>query len=97
MLQDRNYKQILLKQAKKKPEIFWDIPKESIDNLSNESLIERLLNYGDMDQLRSIVKDKEEFKKNYLRIRNQKRCNLFPEVVNYIDLYLNKNAQRNTK
>jgi hypothetical protein len=93
MLQDRNYKQILLKQAKKKPEIFWDIPKESIDDLNNESLLERLLNYGDMDQLRSIVKDREEFKKNYLRVRNKKRCNLFPEVVNYIDLYLKHKSE----
>jgi hypothetical protein len=97
MLQDRNYKQILLKQAKRKPEIFWDIPKKSIENLSNESLLERLLNYGDMDQLRKIVKNKKEFEKNYLKIRNKKRCNLFPEVINYIDLYLNKDAQRSIK
>jgi hypothetical protein len=46
-----------------------------------------------MDQLRSIVKDREEFKKNYLRVRNKKRCNLFPEVVNYIDLYLKHKSE----
>jgi hypothetical protein len=97
MLQDRNYKQILLKQAKQTPEIFWDIPKKSIDNLSNEALLERLLNYGDMDQLREIVKNKKAFKKNYLKIRNKKRCNLFPEVVNYIDLYLSKDEDKSVK
>lgn len=79
------------KEAKKNNQIFWDIPKNDINSLSPHALIERFLNYGDMQQFRKISKDKASFKKIYSDIKNKDRNNLSPLVINYVDLYLKKN------
>ena len=92
MLRQTKYKKSLLKQALKKPSIFWDIHQKDIKNLSEEALMERILNYGDIDQLRNILKNKPDFINTYSKIREKKRCNLFPEVINYIDIYIKNNA-----
>jgi hypothetical protein len=87
-----SYINTLKKQALKDSDIFWDIPKDKISQLSEEAIVERILNYGDMDQLRAVTKNKEKFSKIYTKIRDKKRCNLSPLVINYIDLYLEKHA-----
>jgi hypothetical protein len=86
----KSFKSVLVKQAKLNPDIFWDIDKEKIHKLSKEAILERILNYGNFDQLRIIVKYKRDFKKTYYTVRNKERNNLRPEVVNYINLYLEK-------
>jgi hypothetical protein len=88
----KTYSQVLKREALKNKKIFWDIPKEDIINLSDAALVERILNYGNMDQFRNIVKDKESFTNIHLKIRNKKRCNLSPLTINYVDLYLRNNA-----
>ncbi|HCC67871.1 TPA: hypothetical protein DEP90_01490 [Patescibacteria group bacterium] len=85
-----NYHSILLAQAKTTPSIFWDIDKDSLSKVSQEALLERILNYGNFEQLKDIVKRRKKFKKIYKTIRNKQRCNLRPEVINYIDLFLEK-------
>lgn len=87
-----SYTNILRKESLKNSKIFWDIPKEKVSQLSDDAMLERILNYGDMDQLREVLKNKEDFKKIYSKIRNKKRTNLSPLVINYIDLYLKKHA-----
>lgn len=87
-----NYQSVLLSQAKLTPEIFWDIDKDAINQLSKEALLERLLNFGNWDQLKAVTRNKKQFKKIYQEIRKKQRCNLRPEVSNYIDLYLSKYA-----
>ena len=87
-----SYTNILKRESLKNSKIFWDIPKEKVSQLSDDAILERILNYGDMDQLRGVLKNKEDFKKIYSKIRNKKRTNLSPLVINYIDLYLKKHA-----
>lgn len=81
----------LRKEAQKSNQIFWDVPKNDINSLSADALVERFLNYGNMQQFRKISKDKTPFKKIYSKIKNKDRNNLSPLVVNYVDLYLKKN------
>ncbi len=85
------------KEAEKDNSLFWDIPKKKIPTLSTTALIERILNYGDMDKFRKITKDKDSFKKFYSEIKQSDRNNLSPLIINYVDLYLEKNAQRSIK
>lgn len=87
-----SYTNILRKESLKNSKIFWDIPVEKVSQLSDDAMLERILNYGDMNQLREVLKNKEDFKKIYSKIRNKKRTNLSPLVINYIDLYLKKHA-----
>ena len=88
----KTYSQILKREALKNKKIFWDVPKEDIKKLSDVALVERILNYGNMDQFRNIIKDRESFTKIYSEIKNKKRSNLSPLTTNYVDLYLRKNA-----
>lgn len=78
-------------EAIKNDQIFWDISKNDINSLSSNALIERFLNYGDMQQFRKITKDKNSFKKVYSDIKSKNRNNLSPLVINYVDLYLERN------
>ncbi len=83
---------LLKRESIRNSKIFWDIPKEKIAKLSELAILERILNYGDMNQLREVLKEKEDFQKEYFKLRNKKRSNLSPLVINYIDLYLKRNA-----
>ena len=87
---------ILEKKTKIAPISLWhelfDDFEEIINQLSDEAKLERILNYGDMNQLRKVLKAKKDFQKEYYKLRNKKRTNLSPLVINYIDLYLKKNA-----
>lgn len=86
----KSFKSILRKQAKLNPDIFWDIDKEKISKLTDEAILERILNYGNFDQLKVVIKNKKNFKRIYYNIKDKQRSNLRPEVVNYIDLYIEK-------
>ncbi len=88
----KSYRSKLLSQAKINPDIFWDMDKNSINKLSEEALLEKLLIYGDFNQLKNITKDRKQFSKVYYRIRDKKRCNLQPRTVNFIDLFLKQYA-----
>ncbi|HRX43771.1 MAG TPA: hypothetical protein P5059_00765 [Candidatus Dojkabacteria bacterium] len=85
------FSNLLKRESIKNSKIFWDTPKERINQLSDEAKLERILNYGDMNQLRKVLKAKKDFQKEYYKLRNKKRTNLSPLVINYIDLYLKKN------
>jgi len=87
-----SYKEILKAEALRNPELFWDIPKEEISNLSDTAILERFLSYGDLDLFTLVVEDRSSFTKLYHQLKNKKRSNLSPLVVNYIDLFLKNNA-----
>jgi hypothetical protein len=85
-----NYRETLIQQANLTPNIFWDI--SDITQLSNQALLERVLNYGNLEQLAALVRDRDSFREVYDSIRNKQRSNLTPLVINYIDLFLERYA-----
>ncbi len=72
--------------------LFWDISKDSLYNLSNEAVLERILQYGDMPELKEIIRilGNDNIKKSYNIIKNKKRVNLRPQTINFFDLYIEK-------
>lgn len=85
-----NYSEILRGEALKK-KIFWDVDKDKLGDLSDLAITERILNYGDINQFRNIVKYRKSFTKVYKDLKEDRRCNLSPMVINYVDLYLKNN------
>ena len=79
--------------------LFWYTPEEKKEEISEELLLETILNYGTLDDsLRlfgMIGKD------NALRIlqsvKGRKKMNYYPEIYNFFTLYLSINAQRDPK
>ena len=81
----------LQKFIKKRKYLFWDVRLESLDE---SAVVERILNYGDWDDVQrmfkiiGIKKVAEIFKKQTLGLRN----NYDKKIKNYFSLYFNKYA-----
>ncbi len=77
---------------KKRPHLVWYV--KDLDKLSEESIVEHVLNYGNFDDVKKmfkilgIKKTASIFKKQIKRKRN----NYTPKVANYFNLYFNKYA-----
>ena len=77
---------------KKRPYLIWYT--KNFDNLSQEAIVEAVLNYGDFDDVKKMIsilgmsKTAAIFRKK----SKQKRCNYRPEIKNYFQLYFKKNA-----
>ena len=77
---------------KQKPYLIWYV--KDFDRLSEESIVEHVLNYGDWDDVQEIIKilGMEKIAKIF-RIKSvQPRSNYRPEIKNYFQLYFNKYA-----
>lgn len=86
----KKYSRLLQQEADKDRKIFWDI--STIKKLSDPAIVERILNYGDISQFKNIIKDRDSFVNVYRKIKEKRRNNLSPLVINYVDLYLKNNA-----
>lgn len=77
---------------KKRPYLVWYT--KNYNNLSEEAIVEAVLNYGNFDDFKKLLKilglkkTAEIFKKEV----NKKRCNLRPEIKNYFNLFFKKYA-----
>lgn len=78
--------------------LFWYTPVEKKEEISEELLLETILNYGTLeDSLRLIELLGESKALNVLlSSKGRKKGNYFPEIYNYFMLYLSRNAPRNT-
>jgi hypothetical protein len=77
---------------KNRPYLIWHT--KNYDKLSQQAIIEAVLNYGSFDDFKKVVKilgikkTATIFKKG----ASQKRCNYRPEIKNYFLLYFKKYA-----
>lgn len=78
--------------------LFWHIPDNKKEDISHELLVETILNYGNLDDVKNLF---EIFGINYVKkiftrsTKNKSRINYFRPVLNYFTLYFERNAQRN--
>jgi len=81
---------------KENSSLFWWIKEEKKENISQEFLVETILNYGD---IRSVKKLFELFGINkvaeiFYKQTSRERINYFPQVVNFFNLYFKRHASR---
>lgn len=80
---------------KRKPYLVWYV--KDLDNLSPESVVEHVLNYGDWNDVQEMIKilgikrTSEIFQKESTPDKFG-RQNYRPEIKNYFQLYFNKYA-----
>lgn len=82
----------LQKFIKKRPYLIWYT--KNYDGLSDEAIVESVLNYGDWDDVKKIFAILG-IKKTAAIFRKQakkKRSNYRPEIKNYFQLYFKKHA-----
>lgn len=77
---------------KKRPYLVWSV--QNYQSLSEEAIVEAVLNYGDFDDVKKLIsllglkKTAEIFRKDSQRTRSNYR----PNIKNYFDLYFKKYA-----
>lgn len=87
-----NKKDQIYKFIKERSHLIWFT--ENYEELSEEAIVEAVLNYGSLDDFRSLVKILGIKKVAFLfeKGANQKRTNYKPEIKNYFSLYFKKYA-----
>jgi len=73
-------------------ELFWYTPAPKSEKVTDDLLVETILNYGTMDDVRELfeVMGLDNVAHIFRSFTGRKKLNLFPEVYNYFDLYFCK-------
>jgi hypothetical protein len=79
--------------VKKRRGLFWST--KNYDGLSEAVVVEGILNYGDMDDVRELIKllgIQKVARIFYENTTNRTRVNYDPKIVNYFSLFFKKHA-----
>lgn len=82
----------IIKFIKDRPHLIWYV--KNYDKLSDESIVEHTLNYGNWDDVQELFKimDIKKAADIFDTYANRKRSNYRPEVKNFFKLYFKKYA-----
>lgn len=74
--------------------LFWYIPEDKKEDIGPELLVETILNYGTLDDVRNLFKvfGIKETARVFFDAEGRKKLNYYPEVYNFFSLYFNKYA-----
>ncbi len=78
--------------------LFWSVGDDNLSGISDVLLVEAILNYGTLEDVRALI-ELLGLVKVALVVRktfhNRTRHNYFPEVANFFNLYFNRHAPGN--
>ncbi len=82
---------------KKRSVLWWGV--KDVKKISNEVMLESVLNYGDWNDVLEVfdILGKEKAAKIFFKQIQNKRINYRPETLNYFKLYFKKNVLSNIK
>jgi hypothetical protein len=74
--------------------LFWYTPQPKSENVTDELLVETILNYGSEDEVRDLfnVMGLKNVATVFRGMKGRKKLNYFPEIHNYFDHYFKKYA-----
>lgn len=74
--------------------LFWYTPEDKGEKVTDELLVETMLNYGSLEQIRELfdLMGMKRVADIFRSMIGRKKLNYFIPVWNYFDLYFNKNA-----
>jgi hypothetical protein len=77
--------------------LFWYSPEDKAETVSDELLVETILNYGDMDAVRKLLEIMgiQKTAAIFRGMTGRKQGNYFPEIWNFFNLYFNHYAPEN--
>ncbi len=78
--------------VRKRKHLFWST--KNYDGLSNGAIVEGVLNYGDMDDVRELIAllGMQEVAKIFHENTSRPRVNYDQKIINYFSLFFNKYA-----
>jgi hypothetical protein len=87
---EENIKKLIIENS----HFFWWVPEDKKKNLSIDSLIEAVLNYGNENSVKKlfdVIGIKQVAAIFYKQI-NSIRCNYYPQTKNFFNLYFQRHA-----
>ena len=74
--------------------LFWYTPAPKGETVTDELLVETMLNYGSLDDIRDLFKvvGLKKVATIFFGMTGRKEQNFFPEIYNYFSLYFKKYA-----
>ena len=73
-------------------DLFWYSPEDKTETVSDELLVEMVLNYGNLETVRSLFQTfgLQNTASIFRQMKGRKKMNFYPEVWNYFNLFFNK-------
>ena len=77
--------------------LFWYTPEKGKENISPELLVEQVLNYGNMDDVRKLldIMGVQQAANVFFNMQGRKKGNFYPEIYHYFTLFFQKYAPGN--
>jgi hypothetical protein len=78
----------------KHSKLFWYTPMDKKEEISNEFLLETILNYGDLDEIKQLINiiGLKQTATLFFSIEGRKKLNYYPEIYNFFSLVFKKYA-----
>lgn len=79
---------------RKHSSLFWYIPEDKKEDIDHEILVEFILNYGTLDDVRTMFKilGIQEAAKAFFSAEGRRKLNYYPEIYNYFSLFFKRYA-----
>jgi hypothetical protein len=78
--------------------LFWSSPDDKAETVSDELLVESILNYGELDDVKKLfaLMGLEKTASVFRGMTGRKQMNYYPEIWNFFNLYFNRYVPRNS-
>lgn len=75
-------------------DLFWSIPKDKKEEISEGVLVEYILNYGTLDDCRTLfgIMGAKQVAAVFRKAEGRQKMNYFPEIYNFFSLYFAHHA-----
>jgi len=74
--------------------LFWYTPDDKKEDISLEFLVETILNYGDMNNIKALIRiiGIKEIAQIFFGVEGRKKLNYYPEIYNFFSLLFSRYA-----
>jgi hypothetical protein len=74
--------------------LFWYTPEDKKENISLEFLVETILNYGSLNEIRTLIKimGVQKISQIFFSAEGRKKLNYYPEIYNFFSLFFSRYA-----
>jgi hypothetical protein len=74
--------------------LFWYTPEDKKENISLEFLVETILNYGTLNEIRTLIKiiGIQKISQVFFSAQGRKKLNYYPEIYNFFSLVFTRYA-----
>ena len=76
--------------------LFWYIPEDKKEEISSELLVETILNYGDLKDIKKLINimGVDKLSEVFHGLHGRKKLNYYPEIYNFFSMLLKRYARR---